>query len=173
MRLLKLFSLLAARLVGLSVGLFFAVSSAVSAQAGSPTEQMILGTWITETRSHVTIVPCPPGYCGFITKVVVAEQILKRYGDEVAAMGDNIVDALNKDPALRNRPLQGLQILTLDPIEASADRITGQIYNPEDGETYDGFLEIVNNETIRLSGCVLFNLICRGEDWKRVPLAMK
>ena len=173
MRFLSVFLALPARLAGVGFALLVSIGLAYSASASSPTEQVILGTWITETRSHVTIVPCPAGYCGYITKVVVAEQILKRYGDEVEAMGDNVIDGLNKDPALRNRPLQGLQILTLEPLETSSSRINGRIYNPEDGETYDGFLEVVNADTIRLSGCVLFNLMCRGEDWKRVPLSIQ
>ena len=67
---------------------------------------------------------------------------------------------------MRGRPVLGLQILSLEA-EFSRGKMKGVIYNPEDGETYEGFLEMLDNNNIRLSGCVLFNLFCMGEDWVR------
>jgi len=82
-------------------------------------------------------------------------------------MEGNYIDALNKDPALRGRQVLGLQILVLNSNTAQ-NRLEGTIYNPEDGETYNGFMELIDDDNIRLSGCILFNLICLGEDWVRV-----
>jgi len=127
----------------------------------------IVGIWRTQSTSEITIVPCGTGYCGYISKVVVPDRLKRQYSAEVARMRGNILDGLNKDPSLRNRPIQGLQVLSLN-VQVSTNRLNGKIYNPEDGKTYNGFLVIVRSDMVRLSGCVLFNLLCRGEDWTRV-----
>ena len=75
-------------------------------------------------------------------------------------------DIRNKDPELRNRPMLGLQILTLLP-STKPNIYDGEIYNPEDGNTYSGYVEMTGADVARLNGCVLFNVICRGEDWYR------
>ncbi len=129
----------------------------------------LIGTWYTKSQSEVTIEPCEEGYCGFLTKIVVPQFMKDRYGEDLRAMEGNYFDALNKDPALRQRQVLGLQILTLHTL--AGDRIEGTIYNPEDGETYNGFMELVDDDNIRLSGCVLFNLFCMGEDWIRTTQA--
>ncbi len=147
-------------------GQFFLANSV--AFAGSFDENSpVLGTWLTQSNSEITIEMCDLGYCGFISKIVIPQHLIDKYGeDAVAAQGD-FTDVLNKDPTLRSRPIQNLQILVLHT-QTAADRIDGKIYNPENGETYEGFLEVTDSNNIRLSGCVLFNLICMGEDWTRV-----
>ena len=141
------------------------IGSSAHAAAGS-SDSPVVGTWTTLTQSQVTIAPCATGYCGVITKVVIPQYIRDKYENDIEAMQGNIVDGLNKNPALRQRQLLGLQILSLEP-EFSDGRMNGRIYNPEDGETYEGFLEVIDHNNLRLSGCILFNLICLGEDWVR------
>jgi len=153
---------LAAAVLAVSLGF-----SGVAVGDGGRNGGEIVGIWKTQSSSEITIMPCDVGYCGYITKVVVPQFILRKYGADVERMRGNIVDGLNKDPGLRSRPIQGLQILSLYS-QAAPNRLGGQIYNPEDGKTYEGFLEIVGSDKLRLSGCVLFNLFCRGENWTRV-----
>ncbi len=152
---------------GIACMVIFLASASVQAAAGVPNGP-IVGTWTTLSQSQITIEPCATGYCGFITKVIIPQHIRDKYGDKVDEFGGNYVDSLNKDPSLRERPVLGLQILALES-EFLRGRMNGIIYNPEDGETYEGFLEMVDANNIRLSGCVLFNLICMGEDWVRTP----
>src|SRR5690606_9641239 len=76
-------------------------------------EALIEGTWLTATKSEMTIAPCAEGYCGYISKIVVPDHIRTRYGADLEAIGTNFTDYNNKDPALRGRPIQGLNILTL------------------------------------------------------------
>ncbi len=135
--------------------------------AGNFDAPEIVGTWYTKSQSQVTIEPCEAGYCGTLTKIVIPQFLKDKYGDDIEAMEGNYIDALNKDPALRSRPVLGLQILVLNA-RVGENRLEGTIYNPEDGETYNGFMEIIDENNIRLSGCILFNLICLGEDWTRV-----
>ncbi len=156
----------AARLA-LTAFLFVAVSATSVFSGNDHNSDTIIGIWRTESTSEITIKPCDTGYCGYVTKVVVPDRIKRQYGADVAKMAGNIIDGLNKNPKLRARPLQGLQVLSLNG-DISSNQLKGQIYNPEDGQTYNGFMQIVGSNKLRLSGCVLFNLICRGEDWTRV-----
>lgn len=144
---------------------------AASAQEIVPPVDPIEGTWQTLLLSEVTIARCPEGFCGTLSKIVVPEGTLSE-ADAAAAAAMNpedFFDQRNKDPALRNRPMLGLQILTLVPSD-KPNLYDGEIYNPEDGNTYSGYLELVTADMVRLNGCVLFNVICRGEDWVRAPV---
>lgn len=138
------------------------------AQPPSPIE----GVWRAQLLSEVTIQVCELGYCGFLTTIVVPSEGLSP--EEAAAAAtmstDEFFDYRNEDPTLRNRPMQNLHMLTLRP----GDKPTifdGEIYNPQDGKTYSGYVELTGPDTMRLNGCVLYNVICRGEDWVRVPQA--
>jgi len=149
------------RLVG--AALLASAMTAGPALAGS----LIEGTWLTAEDSEMTIAPCAEGHCGYITKIVVPRHIIEKYGDELEAIGTNFVDYNNKDPALRNRPIQGLQILTLrqggDPWHYE-----GEVYNPEDGNIYAGFIEVLDQDRIKLKGCALM-VLCQEQVWTRVP----
>ncbi len=154
-------------LVSMAGLLFSMAAQAAAGVENSP----VVGTWTTLSQSQITITPCETGYCGYITKIVVPDRIREKYGDNLDALQGNYVDTLNKDPSLRQRPIQGLQILSLEA-EFSQGRLNGTVYNPEDGETYEGFLEMLDFDNVRLSGCVLFNLICMGENWTRTPIEL-
>jgi uncharacterized protein (DUF2147 family) len=155
--------LIATRLMAWAFLLF--IASTMAAVAQSPVE----GTWLTQLRSEVTITACPQGYCGVLSKIVVPEGMLSgAEAEAAAAMGpEDYFDQRNKNPALRSRPMLGLQILTLEP-GRKPNVMDGEIYNPEDGNTYSGYVEILSADQMRLNGCVLFNVICRGETWVRI-----
>lgn len=147
-----------------SIGaLLVGAALSTAAQAGS----LIEGVWLTAEKSEMTIAPCAEGHCGYITKIVVPQHIIDQYGDELEAIGTDFTDHMNKDPALRNRPIQGLQILTLrqggDPWHYE-----GEVYNPQDGNTYAGFIEVVDQDRIKLKGCAMM-VLCQEQLWTRVP----
>jgi uncharacterized protein (DUF2147 family) len=120
-------------------------------------------------NSEVTIAACPEGFCGTLSNIVVPTEGLS--AEELAAAQaippGSFTDQRNKDPNLRNRPMLGLQILTLRPSD-EPHVLDGDIYNPQDGNTYSGYIEMLGPDLVRLNGCVLFNVVCRGEDWVRV-----
>jgi uncharacterized protein (DUF2147 family) len=155
----------AARGLAIILLAFTANTGSVSAFA----QAQIEGVWQTQLRSEITISRCPEGYCGRISKVIVPERYLQ--GSNGAAIEqmrpEDFFDYNNKDPQLRDRPILGLQILTLTPTDRP-NIYDGEIYNPEDGNTYSGYMEVLGPDKVRLNGCVLFNVICRGEDWVRV-----
>lgn len=140
---------------------------AAAPQAVAP-QSVVEGTWQTALKSEITIAPCSGSLCGYITKIVVPPEIAAANKDALAQIGDNFFDYNNKDPALRNRPIQGLMILTLHQGNSPAV-YDGEIYNPQDGNTYSGYVQVLGPDKIRLNGCILYNVICKGEDWVRVP----
>lgn len=129
----------------------------------------IEGIWQTLLLSEVTIAFCGEGFCGTLSKIIVPSEGLTP--EELAAAQampvESFTDLRNPDPALRSRPMLGLQILTLLP-SAKPGIYDGEIYNPEDGNTYSGYVEMLGPDLIRLNGCVLYNIICQGQDWVRV-----
>ena len=78
-----------------------------------------------------------------------------------------VKDVKNKNPALRDRSLNGLQVMegfTGGPTVWT----DGSIYRPADGNTYKGRLELQDANTLKLTGCVVAPL-CQSQIWKRTP----
>ena len=159
------------RLVALTMAALLQVTVAAAElppryETGGPPAP-VEGVWLTTEQSELTIQACPEGYCGYITKIVVPEEIMAKYGAEIEKMDPaSFYDGNNKDPALRSRPMQDLQILTLTPTN-NPWFFDGKIYNPQDGNIYDGSVEILGADLIRLKGCVLY-VLCQEQDWQRV-----
>jgi len=77
------------------------------------------------------------------------------------------VDKRNPNPALRNRSTLGMPILLgMTPRAGAQAAWNGQMYNSEDGRTYDGRIRLTAPDTLRVEGCVL-GFLCGGEDWHR------
>ena len=74
-------------------------------------------------------------------------------------------DVKNPDPALRSRPLVGIEIL--QGFSGGPKLWTGgSIYRPQDGKTYQGRIELIDESTLKLTGCVVAP-ICKSIIWKR------
>ncbi len=123
--------------------------AATSAQA-NPVE----GRWYTEgNKAIVAIAPCGKLLCGTIT-----------WAAPVPATGKSPNDINNGDPALRTRPLVGIQILS--GFKPSGARWTGgAIYNPTNGKTYNSELALGSDGVLKVSGCVA--IFCKTQNWKR------
>ena len=125
-------------------GLFVATAPA---HAADP----IAGRWLTEGgQAIVNIRPCGPSLCGAI------ERVLK------PTPGAPTTDVKNPDPALRNRPFVGINILTRFKDEGTDWR--GQIYDPKSGKTYRSILKASGN-SLSVKGCVA--VFCRSQSWTR------
>ena len=158
--------------LGLVAALTLMFGLAVRAQEPTlplPPPDPIEGVWRTVLASEVTIAACEIGFCGTLSTIVVPSEGLtpEEFAAAQAMPVESYTDQRNPDPALRTRPMFGLQILTLLP-SSKPNVYDGEIYNPEDGKTYAGYVELLGPDALRLNGCVLFNVICRGEDWVRV-----
>lgn len=77
-------------------------------------------------------------------------------------------DVKNPDPAKRSRPLVGSRtVLGMKP-SGKAGQWKGKVYNAEDGKTYTGYMTMDGNNRLKLEGCVLGGMVCKGETWSRV-----
>ncbi|MDP1632609.1 MAG: DUF2147 domain-containing protein [Caulobacter sp.] len=120
------------------------------ASAASPA-----GMWQTpEDHGLVEVYDCGGKLCGRIVT-----------SDKLKAQPD-LKDAANKDPALRDRPLKSL-VLMRNFDGGPVRWRDGAIYRPQDGGTYKGSMELVDPNTLKLTGCVVAPL-CKTQVWKRV-----
>jgi len=115
-----------------------------------------VGTWVMDNgKVTVRIDNCGGGLCGTIVG-------LQKPFDK---NGRPKRDKDNPDPALRDRPVIGLTIL--QNLKPDGDgHWVGSIYNPDDGNTYDSDMKLVNGETIKVKGCVAF--ICKSMKFNRI-----
>lgn len=114
-----------------------------------------LGRWATPTRHGVVeISACGTSICGRLVD-----------SDPLRANPDTR-DIRNKAADLRSRPLKGLQLLG-GFRRAESGWEGGQVYNPEDGGTYSGTITIVDPDTLKLKGCIVWPL-CKTQQWKRI-----
>jgi uncharacterized protein (DUF2147 family) len=135
-------------LAGVTITLFSAASAAADPS----------GLWRGSDGGMTRVAPCDgPAYCGFLASVVPPND---------PDTGRPWTDKYNPDPALRNRPLVGVQVLTaMQP--NGAGKWSGQLYHYGNGKTYSGNLIERDANTIRVEGCWLG--ICGGYDLTRVP----
>jgi uncharacterized protein (DUF2147 family) len=135
---------------------FMIVTRPVFAAAAEP-----VGQWYAEGGAAVVaITPCGDALCG---RVVWVHSPLNQDGCELR-------DKNNPDPALRNRPVVGLQIL--GGLVASDHKHVswtgGTIYDPVSGNTYRCRLELDGHDRLRLRGYVGIPLVGRTTTWTRV-----
>ena len=119
-----------------------------------------LGVWLSGSgKSHVKVAPCSNDKAKLCGEIVWLRSPL---GED----GKPRRDRHNDDESLRSRPLIGIQVLTDMEDEGDDEWGDGDIYNPEDGETYDAEMEFIDRNTLKVSGCVWF--LCKTQTWKRV-----
>ncbi|MDH3716299.1 MAG: DUF2147 domain-containing protein [Gammaproteobacteria bacterium] len=76
-------------------------------------------------------------------------------------------DDLNPDPALRDRPLKGMTIMTGFRYEGDGRWVGGRIYDPNSGKTYKGSIRQVDANTLKLRGYIGISLFGRTDTWTR------
>ncbi|MEZ5775130.1 MAG: DUF2147 domain-containing protein [Hyphomicrobiaceae bacterium] len=45
----------------------------------------------------------------------------------------------------------------------------GDLLNTEDGKTYSGVVTMIDDGHLKLEGCALLGIVCKGEVWDRQP----
>ena len=120
------------------------------------------GIWYTkDDESIIRVKPCvdtPDQFCG--TLVWLKEP--------TETDGSAKLDKLNKDPAKKDKPMVGLELLL--GMKADEDHWTGKAYNPEDGKFYDITFKVktdkADNDQADLRGCIL-GFLCQTETFTR------
>jgi uncharacterized protein (DUF2147 family) len=139
------------RLAALSLSL----ASAAAAQGWAPQ-----GVWLTDDGDGaVEIFDCGTHLCG---RVVWQKSALR-------ADGSPDIDDRNPNPALRQRPICGLQIIgDLAPSDPATWN-GGWVYDPDSGKTYHAKLTMEGGDRLRLRGYIGIPLLGESQLWRRAP----
>lgn len=78
-------------------------------------------------------------------------------------------DEKNPDPALRDRPLTGLELFSGFSYDGDGRWTGGTIYDPNSGKTYRCIITWVDRETLKVRGYIGVPMLGRTETWTRVP----
>ena len=110
----------------------------------------VAGTWQSQSGiTRVKVTPCGAGLCA---NVVWQKTPSK--------------DVHNPDPAKRERPVVGLQLVS-GMKQVAPGEWSGAIYNYEDGKTYQGKVKAAGN-AIEIGGCVMGGMICQSKTWTKI-----
>jgi uncharacterized protein (DUF2147 family) len=111
----------------------------------------ITGKWLTQNgKGNVDIVQCGATICGKISKLSTVTTGTPK-------------DHLNPDPALRDRPILGLPILT--GLKDTGKAWEGRVYDPEHGKLYRAYVSRNANGTLSMKGCIAA-FLCKTQTWK-------
>lgn len=111
-----------------------------------------VGTWRTKLEAEVKIKRCgAEKYCGHVSK----------------AAKPGLTDKRNPDPKLRNRPIEGILLITFSKGE-DPGIFEGELYNPMDGKMYQGTAKMPDSNTVQLKGCLFYNILCLKENWVKI-----
>ncbi len=118
---------------------------------GDPT-----GIWLTQAGdAKVRVSRCGGGICGVIVWLKDPTNL---------ATGKPEVDDKNPNPTLAKRPMIGLPLFS--GMRASGPNTwSGQIYNADDGKSYESHVSVPSPDALRVEGCV--GILCGGETWTR------
>jgi uncharacterized protein (DUF2147 family) len=124
----------------------------------------ILGNWRTEMdEAKVEVYNCGEKICGNIVWLKNPFYTDSRDG----VVGTPKIDRNNPDPALRNRPIIGLQIM--DGFTKNGDNTweNGTCYDPKSGKTYRGKIQLSAPGRLELRGFIGIPLFGRTSVWTR------
>jgi len=138
--------------LALSAALLLASAATAPATAAGPASPV--GQWLTgDNHGLVEVFACGARLCARILS-----------SDQIKA-DPTLKDTENKDPALRNRTLKGLVIMT--GFAGGPPRWTGgTLYRPSNGGLYKGSIEMPDANTLKLKGCIVAP-ICASQTWTR------
>ncbi|MDD2271588.1 MAG: DUF2147 domain-containing protein [Desulfuromonadaceae bacterium] len=118
----------------------------------------ILGSWKTDGGdSWLALFECGDKICATIVWLKEPNYISSKDGP----VGETKVDRENPDPALRNRPILGLQVMNGFTAKGNNQWENGTCYNPESGKRYRCKMHLVSPHRLELRGYVGISLFGR------------
>ncbi len=107
------------------------------------------GEWVVADHTAVVrITKCPGGYCGFVAK------------------GQPGKDYRNPDPSKRGRSVIGIEVM-FNMKQSGAASWSGETYNAEDGQVYNGKITLTSASTLNVEGCVPGGGVCGSQNWTK------
>ncbi len=138
--------------------LFFIFLSATLFLSAQNKASDVMGIWLT------------PG--DNAAKIEIYKVGDKFYGKIVWMQNPNIngkpkLDSNNPNSSKRNVPRLGLEIMKGFTFNGSDEWKNGDIYDPQSGKTYSGYMYLKDRNTLKLRGYVGFSFLGRTETWTR------
>lgn len=135
----------------------------LATQASASVADPAFGRWLVESgKAIIEIGPCAgSGGAKACGRIVWLQAPL----DENGALK---VDGNNPDPALRVRPLCGLELIGGFERDAPGSWSDGWIYNARDGEVYDARLSVEEGGKLEVRGYVGITLLGSSQYWTPV-----
>lgn len=119
----------------------------------------ILGLWNTAGGdSRLELFKCANKICGKIVWLKVPKYIDSADGP----IGKIKVDRKNPDPAVRNRPILGLQVMQGLTARSGNRWDSGKCYDPESGRSYKCKMQLASPERLNIRGYIGISLIGRN-----------
>ncbi len=131
----------------------------------------VLGVWATDPdnedgQAHIEIYREGNTYAG---KIIWLEEPLYPADDEEGMAGKEKVDRENPDEGLRDRPIQGLELMSGFVYSGGGKWKKGTIYAPDEGKTYKCKLALNDDGTLKVRGYIGISMLGRNELWTPVP----
>lgn len=118
----------------------------------------ILGLWLSEEKDGVIKVSKDgdeyQGHLIWIKEIATGEK-------------KEILDKENPDESKRSRSLQGIKLFYGFHYD-DEEWTNGSIYDPKSGKTYNSYLELKDDKTLKLRGYVGIPLFGRTSVWTRI-----
>lgn len=102
--------------------------------------------------------PCGEARCGRVA------WLKKPYGPD----GQLLLDYRNSDPALRSRPVCGLEVVSGFKPQPDGTWGDGTVYVSDLGDSYSGYAEILGPTQVKVTGYVILPLFGESEVWTKV-----
>jgi uncharacterized protein (DUF2147 family) len=146
--------------MGILVAAALVPATCAQAASGDPT-----GIWRKsqqgERPGKFEIFRCGSGKRYLCAKIVWLQ-------DPLDSHGRPLHDVRNENPRMRDRPILGLPIMQ-GLVPSATNQWKGNIYNPEDGNTYSVTLTLVSHNQINVRGCKGW-ILCGTRTWLRSSL---
>ena len=113
------------------------------------------GRWLTQEKD------------GWIRLSVTANTLEGSIAGSPNGDDEREFDDRNPDPALRNRRLQGLTIMTGFQYDGDGRWTGGKVYDPNTGKTYKCTVTLLDDNTLKIRGYIGVSLFGRSETWTR------
>lgn len=131
----------------------------------------VLGTWETPHEedgwSRIEIYRCKDKYCG---RIVWLNEPLYAADDPGGMAGQPKVDRKNPDESLRDRPIQGLELMHSFEFDGKHTWKNGRIYDPKSGKTYRCKMEVSEEGTLKVRGYVKVGFVKLGRTSEWMPV---
>ena len=134
----------------------FVIAAVLMHVASAALAKDIVGLWDTG-ESRVEIYACGELMCGRISEL---DEPLDEDGNEK-------LDKENPDPALRSRPIIGMDLIAGFSRKSETKWEGGTIYDPRDGKTYKCVMKLQRNGTLKVRGYVGVPLLGKTVVWTR------